>query len=43
MRTQEIMDTPYGEMLDMISCLAIYGGAEQKPPKMTWEEAMRLK
>lgn len=43
MKAQEIMDTPFGEMLDMISCLAIYGGAEEKQPKMSWEDVMRLK
>ena len=44
MSAQEVMDTTYGEMLDMISCLSIYnGGAEEKPPKLTWSEAMRLK
>ena len=43
MKTQEVMDTTYGEMLDMISCLAIYNGAEEATPKVSWEDAMRLK
>lgn len=28
MTRREILSTTYGEMLDMISCLAIYNGAE---------------
>ena len=44
MNYEEIMDTPYGEMLDMISCFAIYeGGAEEKPAKISWADAMRMK
>lgn len=43
MKAQDIMDTPYGEMLDMISCIAIYNGAEEKDPPLTWADAMRLK
>lgn len=32
MSRQEILSTRYGEMLDMISCLAIYNGAEPAQP-----------
>ena len=30
MGKQEILNTRYNEMLDMVSCLAIYNGAEPK-------------
>lgn len=33
MGRQEILNTRYSEMLDMIACLAIYNGAEQKKRK----------
>lgn len=34
MQRQEILNTRYGEMIDMITCLAIYNGrAEEKPEK----------
>lgn len=43
MGKEEILCTPIGEMLDMLSCLSIYeGGAKQKPPKMTMEEFLML-
>lgn len=45
MTKQDIMFTRYGEMLDMISCLAIdEGRASYKPPKKHWkfEEVMLL-
>lgn len=44
MSKQEIMSTTYGEMVDMVSCLSIYeGGAEPKPPKMRYEDVMKLR
>lgn len=45
MSKQEILITPYGEMHDMIACLAIYeGNAEPaKKRKWTFDEAMRLR
>ena len=47
MGTEEIMATRYGEMLDMIACLAIYNGAKPKdtkaPGKLSFEEAMKLR
>jgi len=44
MSKQEILCTPIGEMLDMMSCLAIYeGGLKEKPPKMRMEEIIELK
>ena len=33
MQKQEILNTRYSEMLDMVSCLAIYNGAEPKKRK----------
>lgn len=44
MTKQEIMVTRYGEMSDMISCYAIFNGAEaKKTKKMSFEEAMKLR
>jgi hypothetical protein len=44
MTRQETMLTPYGEMLDLISCLAIYnGGAKEKAPKMSFDEFFALR
>lgn len=40
----EIVVTRYGEMLDMISCLAIYNGAEpaRKQRKLSIEETLEV-
>lgn len=44
MGKEEILCTPIGEMMDMLSCLSIYeGGAKQKAPKMSMEEFLKLK
>lgn len=44
MTKQEILATRYGEMSDMISCYAIFNGAEAKQKhKMTFDEAMKLR
>lgn len=44
MSKQEIMITRYGEMSDMISCYAIFNGAEPKNKhKLTFDEAMSLR
>lgn len=46
MSRQEILVTRYGEMLDMISCLAIYNGSakpKKKPRKYSYAEVMRLR
>ena len=45
MGRQEIMVTRYGEMLDMIACLAIYKGATPKKKQKHWtfDEAMRVR
>ncbi len=46
MSGREIMLTPVGEMMDMISCLAVYNGtAEEKEKKKTWtfDEVMALR
>lgn len=39
------MVTRYGEMIDMISCLAIYNGADPKRKKRTFsfDEALALR
>ena len=43
MSRQETLNTLYGEMLDLISCLAVYNGVA-KPAKeaLTFEEALML-
>lgn len=46
MDRREIINTRYGEMLDMIACLSIFnGGAEQKNvgKKLTYDEVMELR
>ena len=46
MARQEILVTPYGEMQDMISCLAIYEGIakpKKAKRKMTYDEAINLR
>lgn len=43
MTKHEILYTRYGEMLDMISCLAIENGAKPKKPKMSFIDFMKLK
>ena len=44
MRRAEILTTRYGEMLDMISCLAIYNGAEpaRERPRLSLEETLEV-
>lgn len=39
----EVMGCPYGEMLDMIACMAIQNGAEPKAEKLSFDEAMKLR
>lgn len=45
MQRQEILDTLYGEMCDMISCLAIYeGNAVPKQERITdFDEAIKMR
>ena len=43
MSKQEIMVTRYGEMSDMISCYAIFNGAEPKKKKMSFDDALKLR
>lgn len=45
MSKQEIFCTRYGEMCDMISCFAIFNGAEpkKKKQKLTFDEFMELR
>lgn len=46
MARQEILVTRVGEMLDMISCLAIYNGTarpKRKRRKLSYQEIMKLR
>lgn len=43
MTRQETLDTPYGEMLDLINCLAIYNGGADEKRKLTFDEIMNLR
>lgn len=43
MSKQEIMATRYGEMGDMISCYAIFNGADPAKPKLDFDEALKLR
>ena len=46
MSKQEILNTRYSEMLDMVSCLAIYNGADPKRKNKTvtdFDAAMALR
>lgn len=45
MSRQEILATRYGEMLDMIACLAIQNGAKpkKKRKRLPYEEAIELR
>lgn len=45
MTRAETMNTRFGEMLDMISCLAIYNGGAEEKVKKTWtfSEAISLR
>ena len=46
MSRQEILITPLAEMMDMISCLAIYEGLakpKKKKKKMSYDEAINLR
>lgn len=44
MTRREILATRYGEMLDLISCLAIYNGAEPAPhnKKLSFLETLEV-
>lgn len=44
MGRQEIFATRYGEMLDLISCLAIYNGAEpgETRRKLSFDETLEV-
>lgn len=46
MDRQEIINTRYGEMLDMIACLSIYnGGAQPKKKKkiMSYDDVINMR
>lgn len=45
MPRREILATRYGEMLDMLNCMAIYKGAPPAKRKKTWgfDEALNLR
>lgn len=38
MSKREVLVTPYGEMLDMLSCFAIDAGASQEKDPLTQEQ-----
>lgn len=42
MGRQDIMDTPFGEMLDMMSCFAISEGFAEEKHKLDYDDVMRL-
>lgn len=42
----EILNTRWGEMMDLINCLAIFNGVakeKKKKRKLTYDEAIRLR
>lgn len=46
MTSEEVLQTRYGEMLDMLACFAIYKGSaklKKKPKKMSFEDALELR
>lgn len=44
MSKQEIQATPISEMLDLISCLAVYNGIEKEKEKpLSMEEVFKLR
>lgn len=45
MHRREILCTPYGEMCDMISCLAVYNGAAKikNNQSMRMEDVLKLR
>lgn len=40
MSKQEVLVTPYGEMMDMLNCSVIDAGAKQKAEKLSREQIM---
>lgn len=40
---QETLTTIYGEFMDLISCLSIYNGADQKKKKIDFDEVINLR
>lgn len=44
MSKAEILCTPFGEMMDMIACMAIAeGGAKPKPRRMSFQDILALR
>lgn len=43
MSREETMGTRYGEFLDLLACMAIEGGADQKAPKKSMEEILQMR
>lgn len=43
MTRQEVFDVPYGEMVDLINCLAIYNGGAEEKRKLTFDEILNLR
>ncbi len=43
MSKEETMNTRFGEMLDLMACMAIEKGADEAQKKLTMEEILELK
>ena len=43
MTRQETLATHYGEMMDLISCLAVYNGTAKEKTHRSFDEALELR
>lgn len=43
MSREEIDVTPYGEMVDLITCLSIFNGTAEQKRKLSYDEAIKLR
>ncbi len=43
MTRNQVLRSRYGNMLDLISCLAVFNGTADEKKKMTFDDVMRLK
>ena len=43
MTRQETLATRYGEMMDLISCLAVYNGTAKEKTHRSFDEALELR
>ena len=41
MTREQVLRHPYGEFLDLISCLSVYTGGAEEKQKMSFDEALR--